>query len=137
MPIQFYQLLHFIGIILVFFSFGSILVRSMAQLNDPRLRKLAAITNGVGLLLTLVAGFGLLAKMDYGFPGWVLVKIAIWVAFGGLLAVINRKPELCKMLYWATSTLPTNPFCPSMCSACSNSTRSNVSRTTLPLATRQ
>ena len=101
MPIQFYQLLHFIGIILVFFSFGSILVRSMAQLNDPRLRKLAAITNGVGLLLTLVAGFGLLAKMDYGFPGWVLVKIAIWVAFGGLLAVINRKPELCKMLYWA------------------------------------
>lgn len=100
MSVQFYTFLHFLGIIMVFLSFGGILVRSITQSDDPGLRKMAAITNGIGLLLTLVAGFGLWAKYQYGVHGWLIAKVVIWFFFGGMLAVINRKPELCKTLWW-------------------------------------
>lgn len=100
MPIQFYQVIHLLGILMVFLSFGGIIVRSVSGSSDPGLRKLGGITNGIGLLLTLVGGFGLLAKLNYGFPGWIIVKLVIWFVFGGLIALINRKPELGKTLWW-------------------------------------
>lgn len=75
-------------------------MRSITNSDDKGLRMMGAITNGVGLLLTFVAGFGLWAKLQYGLPGWLIVKVVIWFIFGGLVAVINRKPELGKMLWW-------------------------------------
>jgi len=33
----------------------------------------------------------MIAKLQYGFPWWVLVKLVIWLALGGMLAVAKRK----------------------------------------------
>jgi hypothetical protein len=102
----FYKILHLTGVLMVFLAYGGLIVRSMLQSDDRLIRKLGAITSGVGLLLILVGGFGLLAKV-YGnaFPLWVILKIVIWVVLGGLIVVINRKPELGRALWWATLLL--------------------------------
>ena len=103
---QFYHLLHLAGVIMLFMGYGALLGRSLAGSDDVRVRRMGSITSGVGLLLMLVAGFGLLAKL-YGntFHGWVIAKIVIWLALGGLIVVINRKPSAALLLWWVTLAL--------------------------------
>ncbi|MFP4070154.1 MAG: hypothetical protein ACOCVJ_03480 [Verrucomicrobiota bacterium] len=106
MSAQFYNVLHFIGILMLFLGYGALLGRSMIGSDDARVRKLGSITSGVGLLLMIVAGFGLIAKV-YGnsFEPWMIVKIAIWVGLGGLITAINRKPALAIPLWWTLVVL--------------------------------
>ena len=96
---NFYQVLHIIGISMVFLGYGALLARSMAAPENVSVRKLGSITSGIGLLLILVAGFGLVAKLDNYTETWILVKFVIWLIFGGLIVLINRKPQLA-MLLW-------------------------------------
>ena len=97
---NFYQVLHIIGISMVFLGYGALLARSMAAPENVSVRKLGSITSGIGLLLILVAGFGLVAKLGYNYTeAWILVKFVIWLLLGGLIVLINRKPQLA-MLLW-------------------------------------
>ena len=96
-----YQVLHIIGIAMVFLGYGALLARSMAAPDNVPVRKLGSITSGIGLLLILVAGFGLISKLGHSFTdAWILVKFAVWLALGGLVVLINRKPQLAVMLWW-------------------------------------
>ena len=103
---QFYNVLHVTGILMLFLGYGALLARSMAGSDDSKVKKLGSITSGIGLLLILVAGFGLIAKA-YGnqFETWMILKIVIWVALGGLIALINRKPALAGLLWWVLIAL--------------------------------
>ena len=40
--------------------------------------------------LILVSGFGMQATMHLGFPVWLILKVAIWVAFGGLIVLAKK-----------------------------------------------
>lgn len=101
-----YHILHFIGILMLFLGYGALLGRSMAGSSDARVKKLGSITSGIGLLLMIIAGFGLVAKM-YGnsFQPWMIAKVAIWFVLGGLIALINRKPALAVPLWWGLIAL--------------------------------
>jgi hypothetical protein len=46
--------------------------------------------HGIGLLLILVSGFGLQAKLKLGFPIWMISKLVILLALGGSIALIKR-----------------------------------------------
>lgn len=105
MRTQIYQVLHFLGIFMIFLGYGGLIVRAVTDPANKRLRKLGAITSGIGLFLVLLGGFGLLARLGYGWPLWILVKVVIWVALGALIAVINRKPELSGTTWWGTLLL--------------------------------
>ena len=60
----------------------------------------------LGLVLLLVGGFGMLAKLGVsGIPGWVHPKILIWVLLGLAVAVPYRKPELARPLWFAAPIL--------------------------------
>ena len=97
---NFYQVLHIVGISMVFLGYGALLSRSMIAPENVSVRKLGSITSGIGLLLILVAGFGLVAKLGYNYTEtWILVKFVIWLLLGGLIVLINRKPQLA-MLLW-------------------------------------
>ena len=99
---NFYQVLHIIGISMVFLGYGALLARSMAAPENVSVRKLSSITSGIGLLLILVAGFGLISKLGHSFTEtWILVKFNIWLLLGGLIVLINRKPQLAMQL-WCT-----------------------------------
>jgi hypothetical protein len=97
---NFYQVLHIVGISMVFLGYGALLARSMAAPDNVSVRKLGSITSGIGLTLILVAGFGLISKLGHSFTDiWILVKFVIWLILGGLIVLINRKPQLA-MLLW-------------------------------------
>ena len=97
---NFYQVLHIVGISMVFLGYGALLARSIAAPENVPVRKLGSITSGIGLLFILVAGFGLVAKLGYNYTEtWILVKFAIWLLLGVLIVLINRKPQLA-MLLW-------------------------------------
>ncbi|MFU8848707.1 MAG: hypothetical protein ACNA77_08320 [Opitutales bacterium] len=101
MPPYIYHILHLTGIIMLFLGYGALLARSLIGSDDTRVKKLGSITSGIGLLLIFVAGFGLISKMGYSFTTpWILVKLVIWLALGGLIALINRKPNLATVLWW-------------------------------------
>ena len=97
---NFYQVLHIIGISMVFLGYGALLARSMAAPENVSVRKLGSITSGIGLTLILVAGCALISKLGHSFTDtWILVKFVIWLILGALVVLINRKPQLA-MLLW-------------------------------------
>lgn len=83
---QVYRLLHVIGLILLFVALGGACVQ-----RGPRSMAL----HGIGLLLLLVGGFGLLAKLNIGWPwpGWVWLKVVGWVVLAVLPALARRAPQ--------------------------------------------
>jgi len=97
MSYQFYKILHFIGIFMVFSGLGGQLFHAIngGSKQHPN-RKWLAIMHGVGLLIMFVAGFGLIAKLQVGFPGWVWAKIVLWFVLGGIGAVAARQQKLAK-----------------------------------------
>lgn len=97
---NFYQVLHIVGISMVFLGYGALLARSMLAPENVSVRKLGSITSGIGLLVIFVAGFGLISKLGHSFTDtWVLVKFVIWLVLGGLIVLINRKPQLAMVLW--------------------------------------
>ena len=90
---------------MIFLAYGGLIFRSLLGEEGVRLRKFAGLTAGIGLLLALLGGFGLIAKLGYGFPVWIWIKMGIWLALGGLIAVVNRKPEIGKILWWVVVIL--------------------------------
>ncbi|MGB0290904.1 MAG: hypothetical protein ACPGH0_02335 [Opitutales bacterium] len=105
---QIYQILHILGILMVFLGYGALLGRALAGSDCPRLKKMGSITSGIGLLLILVAGFGLIAKLGYSYgETWIWIKLAVWVALGGMIAAINRKPCCASKIWWILLALGT------------------------------
>lgn len=98
-----YKIIHLVGILMVFMALGGLATNAInGGGKKHRWRKPIAITHGVGLLISLVGGFGLLARlgvMHGSLPGWVIAKLVIWILFGALIAVIPRKPALAKPLW--------------------------------------
>jgi len=101
-----YSILHIVGILMVFLGYGALLARSMAAPDNVSVRKLGSITSGIGLLLIFIAGFAMISKYGYSFTApWILVKLVIWIALGGLTVLINRKPALAIPLWWGLIAL--------------------------------
>ncbi|MBV2169362.1 MAG: hypothetical protein KUL82_11715 [Bdellovibrio sp.] len=94
MSYEFYKVLHLLGLMLLFFGFGGLLVAaySKAELKKAA-RIMGFITHGLGLLFILVSGFGMAARLGLaaGLPGWVHAKIAIWVLLGVGISLVKRK----------------------------------------------
>lgn len=92
MTLQTYHFLHLIGLILVFVGYGGLLSSEGA--------KKAMKWHGIGLVISLVSGFGMIAKMSKGLPEgapslytqhWVIVKIALWLVLGFLPVLSKRR----------------------------------------------
>lgn len=54
-------------------------------------RKRVLMIGGIASLLALVGGFGLQAKLNYGFPGWIIVKLVCWLGISALAGVGYRR----------------------------------------------
>lgn len=105
MKYQIYQIIHLTGVLMVFIAYGGMIVRAATGSDNKGLRRLGGLTSGIGLFLILLGGFGLLAVQNYGWPLWILVKVAVWFLLGALIAVINRKPEISQFTWWITILL--------------------------------
>ena len=83
-----YKIIHFVGLIVLFLGIGSLITTDPKK---PASFRLPAMIHGIGLLLILVSGFGLQAKLKLGFPVWMISKLVILLALGGSIALIKRK----------------------------------------------
>src|SRR4051812_6839611 len=85
MSLSFYYILHVSSVLaLAAFTF-------YAFAAPAETRKRVMMITGILSLLVLGAGFGLLGKLHYGFPGWVIVKLVCWFLFSGLAGMGYRK----------------------------------------------
>mgnify|MGYP003495034197 CR=1 FL=1 len=92
MPYEFYKILHFSGIILTLTALtGYLFYLVQNKINEKR--KFFAILHGVGVLIILVSGFGLAARLGYmqQLPNWIYIKLAIWLCLGGAIALVKRQ----------------------------------------------
>lgn len=95
-----YKIVHIAGIMLLFLSLGGLILAASENLKLAKnSKKLWMIMHGVSLFVVLLGGFGLLARLGIvgGFPTWVWVKLIIWLALGGLVTLILKKPSFAKI----------------------------------------
>lgn len=97
-----YKVLHLAGVFLLLLSLGGLLVDRTVSAAGTKWKRRLSILNGIGLILVLIAGFGLLARLGVSWPwqGWVFAKLLIWVLFGGLIALVKRLRTGVDSLWW-------------------------------------
>ena len=84
---QLYSIIHVASaFLLVGFTFQAFAAPT------PGKRKAILMLSGIMSLLMLVAGVGLLHKLELGFPVWVIIKIGAWLLLSALAGIAFRKP---------------------------------------------
>ena len=85
MSLQFYHFLHLIGLILVFIGIGGMLSSEGS--------KKAMMWHGFCLFISIVSGFGMLAKLGImgTMPVWAWIKIGLWLVLGFLPVLAKRR----------------------------------------------
>jgi predicted ferric reductase len=83
-----YKVIHILAALTVFLALGGALIPATGKAA-----KWIAPVHGTALLFSLVAGFGLLARLGLvnGMPMWAIAKLVIWAALGAWLMVAKRK----------------------------------------------
>jgi len=99
MSLLFYKILHLAGVILLFLGLASALMP-----KDTPHRGIGLLFHGLGLVILLVAGFGLIAKLQIGFPWWVVVKLVLWLAFGAM-PLIGKRGLLPVPVAWSLAVI--------------------------------
>lgn len=103
-----YKLLHIFGLLLTFTAIGG-MVYHMANGGSKESAKptrwMIGAAHGAGLLILVISGFGMLAKLSLGFETWVVAKLAIWIFIGMVSAIVWRKPKMAPMLWFALPVL--------------------------------
>jgi uncharacterized membrane protein SirB2 len=103
MPYQVYKMLHIVAIVIFFSSMA------LASVKQEKSKKDMIIT-GVSLVMILVAGMGLMARLGIshgaGWPTWIYVKFGIWFTVGVLGHVIMKRfPKFLGQFYWISIVL--------------------------------
>lgn len=99
-----YKVLHLVGAFMIILALGGVVANSINGVPKKNSwRKSMMITHGIGMIASLVGGFGLLARlgvMHGSLPGWATAKLVIWLIFGGLVGVVAKKPQSAKPIWF-------------------------------------
>jgi hypothetical protein len=87
-----YKLLHLLGAFLTLAALGAIVSRVGAPGGRSAADRMAVVLHGFGLLILLVAGFGLLARVgiSWPWPAWIWLKLGVWALLGGAVVAVRR-----------------------------------------------
>ena len=94
MSYEFYKIGHLISIVLLFSGLvGLLTVKMSGGALAGKVKSLVFVSHGLGVVLLLVTGFGLAARLGLmqGLPGWIYAKLAIWLVLGAAVVLIKRK----------------------------------------------
>ncbi|MCP4205022.1 MAG: hypothetical protein GY769_24200 [bacterium] len=96
MPYTVYKLIHLSAILFLFTTAGGValyVANGGTRENNVANRWVSAI-HGLTLVLILISGFGLVARIGTGFELWVWAKFALWFILGSLALLPLRRPNL-------------------------------------------
>lgn len=99
MSYEFYNVVHVVGVIFLFSALG--VLAATAGSSSAPLRRLAAIAHGVAVVVILVAGFGLLARLGHfgDVPVWAYAKVGLWALLAVAVVPLKRRPEWAPALW--------------------------------------
>lgn len=107
MPYEFYKVLHLVGLFLTLSGLvGLIASYWLGPAELPKKNRILWLAlHGTGLLVILVSGFGLAARLNYfgNLPTWIYAKIGIWLVVGLIVALIRRMKA--KAPIWLTTVI--------------------------------
>ncbi|WP_396200096.1 hypothetical protein [Gemmatimonas sp.] len=101
-PRDFYEILHIVGIAMVFIAIGGVATHAAngGTKTTSSTRPLIGSIHGLGAFLILLGGFGMLARLGFlhggNFPGWLWVKIIVWVILSAVVLLPYRRPGFAK-----------------------------------------
>ena len=102
---DFYEILHIIGIAMLFAAMGGVAVHAAngGTKGASRTRTIVAVLHGLGALLILTGGFGMMARMGMmaagPMPKWILAKLFIWVLLSAVILLPYRSVSLAKPFF--------------------------------------
>lgn len=105
---QFYKVMHIIGIMMLFFGLGGLLLAYASQGQmKAKIKMIGFMAHGLGLLLVLVGGFGMAARLGLvgGLPPWIHFKLLVWVLLGVAVSLLKRKSQWTSTLFAAILVL--------------------------------
>jgi hypothetical protein len=81
----FYSIIHVVSVLILtgftFYAFAA----------PAETRKRVMMITGIASLLVLIGGFGLQAKLQVGWPGWLIAKILLWLGLSALAGIGYRR----------------------------------------------
>jgi uncharacterized membrane protein SirB2 len=87
-----YKILHVVGLVLLMLGLGAILG---AGREAAKARRFGGMLHGLGLLVMVVAGFGMMARLEImgvsTWPMWLIAKMAIWVVVAILPVLVKKQ----------------------------------------------
>ena len=103
MSLTTYNLIHLTGLAALLMSLGGIAAITAAghDLKASGQKGQLMALHGVGLVLVIVAGFGQLARLGIshsGIPGWVWMKVVLWLILGLVPLWIRKSPKVARPL---------------------------------------
>ncbi len=89
------KLFHYVGIMLLFLGLGGMVFAAYAGFGPEKkkVRRMAAILHGIGLLFIIVSGFTMLSKLNllHGDPpNWAKAKMGIFLIMGFSISLAAR-----------------------------------------------
>jgi hypothetical protein len=103
MSLEIYKVFHITGLILLAMSTGV-----AAANHGDRSPRFGMILHGTGLLVLLIAGFGIMARLDISspekWPLWLSGKMIIWF-FAAAMPALVKNGLVPRKLAWAVSLL--------------------------------
>ena len=101
MSLEIYKTLHLLGLMMLFLGLGgALMANSTTVVVKTKVKVISSATHGVGLLLLIISGFGMAARLGImsGLPGWIYTIIFIWLLFGGAIVLAKRKANMTLVL---------------------------------------
>lgn len=108
-----YKILHLAGVVAVCMSVAGLAFHAWLggtkQAAGSARKKLLAV-HGAAMFVSLLGGMGAAATAGYlqsgePFPGWIALKLAIWLLFGALPVLPHRAPKAASWLFVAVPLL--------------------------------
>ncbi|MEP6780040.1 MAG: hypothetical protein ABJC26_09140 [Gemmatimonadaceae bacterium] len=102
---SFYLVMHILGIAFMFAAMGGVAVHAAngGTKGASRTRTLVATAHGLGALLILTGGFGMMARLGMNMraqpPGWLMVKMVIWLLLSAVILLPYRSASLAKPFF--------------------------------------
>jgi hypothetical protein len=110
MSFETYKVVHLLGIFMILMPLAAIVLHVMQGGERRHAHKRSvAVVHGIGMLFSIVSGFGMLARMGSAksIPTWAWFKLGIWVVLGAMIGMLYRSkhPKFLGLIVLLLATL--------------------------------